>query len=219
MNNLFRLDSPLIVLLNKVADLLLLNLLWIAGCIPVITAGASTVALYRCIHLLQTGTGGPIFKEFWFTFRREFKQSLPLFFIGVVAYGLLTVDFLILTYGSVQGATIWKIFLVVASFAAVPVVTYLLPLQSYFQNPVKQTVKNAVLLTLLHYPRSLLAAAINLLPLLLLIATPDLLFSGMILLLCFGRSLPAWLSRRIMQKVFVRYIPEVEVLESGIDLL
>ena len=219
MNNLFRLDSPLIVFLNKIADLLLLNLLWIAGCLPVITAGTSTAALYRCVHLLQTGTGGPMFREFWFTFRREFKQSVWLLLIGTVAYGVLLVDFLILTYSTVQSAAVWKILLTVVALAVVPIVTYLQPLQSYFQTPVKQTVKNAVLLTLLHYPRSLLAAVINLLPLLLLIGTPDLFFSGMILLLCFGRSLPAWISRKIMQKVFVRYTPEVEVLESGIDLL
>ena len=37
MNNLFSLDSPLMRFLSKVADCVILNLLWIIGCLPIVT--------------------------------------------------------------------------------------------------------------------------------------------------------------------------------------
>ena len=43
---LFDLDSPLTQALNKVADLLWLNVLTMICCIPVVTAGASLTALH-----------------------------------------------------------------------------------------------------------------------------------------------------------------------------
>ncbi len=39
-------NSPVIAFLNKMTDLILLNVLWILCCLPVITAGAATTAAY-----------------------------------------------------------------------------------------------------------------------------------------------------------------------------
>ena len=46
MRNFLRYDGPLGRFLNSVADMVLLNLLWLLCSLPVVTIGASTVALY-----------------------------------------------------------------------------------------------------------------------------------------------------------------------------
>ena len=43
---LFNLDSPVMVFLSKVANLMILNVLTIICCIPIFTAGAAITALY-----------------------------------------------------------------------------------------------------------------------------------------------------------------------------
>ena len=42
----FNLDSPVMVFLSKVANLMILNVLTIICCIPIFTAGAAITALY-----------------------------------------------------------------------------------------------------------------------------------------------------------------------------
>ena len=43
---MFKLDSPLVNFLNKVADIMILGILFMVACIPVITVGASFTAAY-----------------------------------------------------------------------------------------------------------------------------------------------------------------------------
>ena len=51
---LFNLDSPVMVFLSKVANLMILNVLTIICCIPIFTAGAAITALYYVTCLLYT---------------------------------------------------------------------------------------------------------------------------------------------------------------------
>ena len=45
-------DSPIMSFLARVADLVILNVLWLLCCLPVVTAGASTTAMYlSLIHI------------------------------------------------------------------------------------------------------------------------------------------------------------------------
>ena len=46
MRNLFNLDGPLMQLINKVVYSVYLNILWFICCIPIVTIGASTTALF-----------------------------------------------------------------------------------------------------------------------------------------------------------------------------
>ena len=46
MNRLFNLDSPIMVFLGKVGDLIWLNVLTMICCIPIVTVGASITALH-----------------------------------------------------------------------------------------------------------------------------------------------------------------------------
>ena len=46
MGRFFNLDSPLMVFLSKMADLMILNIITFFLCIPIITAGDAMTALY-----------------------------------------------------------------------------------------------------------------------------------------------------------------------------
>ena len=54
MKHIFSLDGKLFLFLNRLADLLLLNILWLITSIPLLTIGASTTALYyvtlKCVR-------------------------------------------------------------------------------------------------------------------------------------------------------------------------
>ena len=55
-------NSPVMAFLNKMTDLILLNVIWLIACIPVVTIGAATTAMYYvCIVSIRQGDG---YKDF-----------------------------------------------------------------------------------------------------------------------------------------------------------
>lgn len=56
-------------------QLIALNLLWIVCSLPVITAGASTTALYYCTLKLHKDGDIRVFHDFFKSFKQNFKQS------------------------------------------------------------------------------------------------------------------------------------------------
>ena len=75
---LFNPDSRIMIFLSRVADLVILNILWLVCCIPVVTIGASTTAMYHVIRhwqkdtvsdhvraFIRSGTAPPCRPIFW----------------------------------------------------------------------------------------------------------------------------------------------------------
>ena len=46
-------DSPFYRTMGRIGDLVLANVLWLVCCLPILTAGASTLGLYRADGLFQ----------------------------------------------------------------------------------------------------------------------------------------------------------------------
>ena len=67
-------------------QLIALNLLWIVCSLPIITAGASTTALYYCTLKLHKDGDIRVFHDFFKSFKQNFKQS-TLIWILMAAVG------------------------------------------------------------------------------------------------------------------------------------
>ena len=76
-------ESPLMVTLGKVADLVVLNLVTILFCIPILTVGPALTACYYAALKLKRGEGYPI-KNFWKSFKENFWQSMLIFVVFVI---------------------------------------------------------------------------------------------------------------------------------------
>ena len=48
-------DNPFFRLMGAIGDLVVLNILWLLCCLPVVTAGASTLALFAIVHKIAAG--------------------------------------------------------------------------------------------------------------------------------------------------------------------
>ena len=74
----FNYDSPFWSFMSRIADLVIVNILWLVFCIPVFTIGASTAAMYRVTLNLVRGEGGGVVRSFWASFKLNFKQGVRL---------------------------------------------------------------------------------------------------------------------------------------------
>lgn len=160
MNKLFNFDSPLIQLLNKTIDLMLLNLLWIVCCIPIITIGASTTALYSVTIKLVKNEGSYITKDFFCSFKMNFKQSTILWLVMMVV-GILIVFDIRFFYGleTILGFYVAKFFQAILVLYGI-ILIYLFPLLARFDDTNRRTFINAFIMAIKHLPSSIMVVAI-----------------------------------------------------------
>lgn len=88
----FDLESPLMQVLNKVADLMILNLLTVLFCIPVITVGASLTAMHYVALKMARNEECYIARDFFKSFRMNLKQGTVIWLIELFLVLVLAGD-------------------------------------------------------------------------------------------------------------------------------
>lgn len=200
MAKLFATDSPVISFLSKLCDLLLLDLMWLAGCIPVITAGTSTAALYRCVRNLDRDGSVRVFSEFWGAFREEWKQATALWVVVLLAAGIFGADLYIVFFSGLDAGLWGYILMAVLALLLLPAMCIVFPMQACYENKVVQTLKNAWLFAMMYLPVSITVAVCNLLPVLLLLLWPAAFWYTALLWLLLGGSGIAYVSYKLLKK-------------------
>ena len=93
---LFDLDGPLMSVLNKIADMMILNLLAIICCLPIFTIGAALTALhYMCLKMLRN-EDNYICKGYFKAFKEAFKPATKVWLIVALVVGILVADYYIM---------------------------------------------------------------------------------------------------------------------------
>lgn len=156
MSKFFNLDSPLMRFLTKLADMMILNILFLVSCIPVVTIGAAWTALYYVTLKMVKDEESGIIRAYIHSFRQNFKQATILW-LGILAVaGVLVLDLLILRRIDSPIAAAMNTGIGMIGIFLLMVLQYLFPLLSRFDTDLKTTIRNAVLLTVGHLPRTLL---------------------------------------------------------------
>ena len=84
MVNIFNPDGGFSKFMNKIADLFILNILWIFCSIPIITIGATTTALYSVNLKLVNNEEGSLIKLFFKSFKENFKKATIIWLIILI---------------------------------------------------------------------------------------------------------------------------------------
>lgn len=150
MGDIFNLDNRFFQGLNKLIDCVGLSVIWLACCIPVITAGAATTALYYAINKVIRHSRGYVWREFWHAFKVNFKQSTVVWLILLAASIVLGADGYIMYRFSQAGEKAGFLYIVFIALLALVVMwaIYLFPYIARFENATKQILKNAALIAI-----------------------------------------------------------------------
>lgn len=191
-------DGKFVKVLNRIADLVGLNLLAILFCIPIITIGASITAVYGCIFRIQEKREGYLTKDFWKLFKECFRSSTIIYLVGVAVVAMLYLDYQI--FATDSRLDILQVLVVAGGILVAEIFTYAFPMESYFENSLKATVKNALLLGISNIPYTLLMLGINVFPFFLVARIP--VTFGIWFLI--GISGVAWINSFFLKKIFSR---------------
>ena len=92
----FSYDSKFGQLFLKLAYGCCLNILWLVCCLPIVTIGASTTALYYTSFKIAKDEGSYITTMFFRSFRQNFKQATVIWLIMLAAGLIIGADAILL---------------------------------------------------------------------------------------------------------------------------
>lgn len=153
----FNYDGPFFTVLNRISDLIILNLLWIVCSIPIVTIGASTTALLYVTMKILRGEDAYIAKNFFKSFKENFLQSTIIWLIMLAVGAILLGNYLFLPNMNLPNF-LYTMFFSASCFTALlysMLLMYLFPLQARLENKIKHTFKNALLLSFRHLPTTI----------------------------------------------------------------
>ena len=195
--------------MGKVADLCLLNLVCLACCIPIVTAGASITALYYVTLKMVRNEESYIFRSFFKSFKQNFRQATIIHLIMVAAAVLLYLDTNIVKVLGEPMSQIMSVIFAVFTLVYAMILLYLYPILAKFYNSVKNTFTNAILMAIRHLPYTIIMLIICALPLLIFfVPSLQMQMTLILLLLLFGMAVIAYLNSFFLVKIFDKYIPE-----------
>jgi uncharacterized membrane protein YesL len=200
-------DSIILRLTVRLGELVMLNICYLLCCLPVFTIGAATAAMYAVCFRLGTRQEKKLLISFFREFRHNLKKGtiLQLILVLVCAVGCYLV---LLFLGASGAARIGLLPSLVLLLVFLIVAGYTFPLLSLFDNTCAATLKNALILGLGYLPRSVCVVAVNLAPVILLLADFELFLRLSILLLFLYFSVTAYLNTILLRKVFAPYLPQ-----------
>lgn len=170
---MFKLDSPLMNFLNKVADVMILNILVVLCCLPLVTAGASLTAGYYVAFKMVKNEEGYITKGFFKSFKENFKQSTIIWLIMLLITFILATDFKIMAQTDLEFGQWMRIGIMAVSLIVILGAVFVFPMQARFSNTIKNTIKNSYLMALSHLPSAVIIVISYFAPVVILYIIPE----------------------------------------------
>lgn len=195
--------------MNRIADLLLLNVYFLLTCIPIFTIGAACTALYSVCFRLGTDREEGITKTYFRSFRDNFRQGTLLWLV-IALCGVTACINIYLFYMMPSGLHYCFILFVIAFILVLLISALTFPLLSQFDNDNKSTLRNALILSIGYLPRSLLIAVLNVFPFALLFLNFYAFLQAGFFWIALYFSTAAWINTFLLKKIFAPYIPHSE---------
>lgn len=214
MGNFFKMDSPVMIFLSKVADLMILNILTILFCIPVFTAGASLTAMWSVLLKMVRKEEPTVSKAFFSSFKLNFKQSTIIWLVLVAFGAVIGLDFYMFTQDklfTVFPSAIRYAILAVAIIVIV-VFMYVFPIQSRFDNKVFATLRNALFMSIAQLPKTVVMLVLYLAAGVVYYSLLGAMFP---VILCLGITVPCYLNAKVINSIFKRIEPKKDVEEES----
>lgn len=206
---MFRMDSPLMRGLTRLADLMLLNVLALVCSIPIVTIGASSSALYYAMGHLIHDEGTPT-RDFFRSFKQNFVQATGLWLLFLAAGAALGFAFVYYLTTQMTGGMVLLMLSSLVLLLWGLMLTWVFPLQAKFTNTFWKTLNNALLLSVAYLPRTLAALVVNLIPVLLYLFYPQLFIMAGILWIALWFSVATWINLKLLQKPMDKMIQATE---------
>lgn len=193
--NFFNPNSKFFQVMTSFGEMMILNVCWIIGCLPLVTIGASNAAMYtvmgRRLRDEGSGTVAPFFRAWWSNLKTATLFWVAQVFV-TVSLGMILFMRLPLALKVVAG-----ILLLLTSMTF----STIYPQIARFRNRPFAYLRNAIILDVLKLGRVLLNLLVCLSPVLLFLLVPYEFLQFGFIWIFFGFSFVFYLSAKVMQNI------------------
>lgn len=217
MERFFSQDNKFFRFLGRVGDLILLNILWIVGCLPVVTIGVSTSALYYAVSKIVLDKDTYTVRMFLHSFRQNLKQGILLTLLYLISGALLLADvFFCIASGTFLSSILLGFFLILAVIW-LTALSYTFPFLSQFDNSILNILKKSLFMGMHHLPCTAVILLLNSLPVIIVLIQPYFFLLSIPLWGLLGFSGTAWINAHLFIRIFAKYMPPKESEEERAD--
>lgn len=206
MANLLSPYSPLSRFLSKLADVMILNLLFIATSLPIVTLGASLTALNDTAMRLVTDDYESVSKRYFASFRSNFKQGTILGLVSLVLLAAVAAWWVVaenLNVSTGVRIVLW-VGVILFGLRVISTVLFVFPYQATFENTVLEVLNTSRRLSARHAVSAFTVALVAVLSVVISLWYPAVVGWG-VAWLAFGFAGIAFLNATVFVRVFRRY--------------
>lgn len=207
---MFQEDGLFSRIFGFLGQLIALNLLWIVCTVPMVTAGASTTALFYCtLKIHKEGECRPV-RDFWKSFKQNFKQATIIWLLMIVV--AVVIYFEIKTIPTMPGI-MPTLFSYMLSAICIPfgiAALYIFPALAAFENKITKLVLGAFYFSVKNLLYALAIALITVMPMFFTMVDAGLFPVYLLVWLLCGFSLTALTDSWFFWKLFRPYFTETD---------
>lgn len=197
---IFEYDGGFIKHVILLSRLTLLNLIWIAACLPIITAGASTAAMYYSASCLMKGDIH-VFKNFKSCLSLHWKRGTIIFLVFAFLSTLFSMACYLFKTANIPYHNALFVISCIAFLSLLFVVLWLFPVMLNFKGRLQELIFNAFIFSFMYAPITLLVIALYGITGYLFVRY----FALRALIILFGPACITYCSLVLLEKVFVKY--------------
>ena len=197
-------DNAFFRFMGKVTDLVWLNILTLVCCIPIFTMGAAFTAMYHVLIKIAIKEEGTVTRTFFRAFKANFKNATVVWVPSLIILIIMFSNAYLIYQGVLNPYP--KLMIVVGISIGIIVASILMFLNYYFaiisryQNDLKQYIKNAILMMLAYFPRSLCMLVIMASPIALMTLSNNFLFFWFV----YGFSFPGYIIAMLLGSLLLK---------------
>ena len=201
MQKIFSTDGLIYGGMERLYQVLLLNVIFIISCLPLFTIGAAISAAYGTAYKLTEHKEGVLYKTYWHQFKQNFPPATKMWLLIIAIVGGMLFALPYFRYLIVGNKVAYYMVMVGLTFIIL-LSLYLFPLIARFENTLAATITNAMILSLKHLPISIILFFVSVGGLFLLpVYLPKLLFAWLFI----GFGSVFFINAKLLLKVFSQY--------------
>lgn len=216
MQRFFSMDNGLFRALNRISDLMILNLIFILCCIPVVTIGPALTGLYYVTLKIASNEEGYIVRGFFKSFKQNFRQGLIIWLILLAAGCVFGVDIFILIQTKTAFSNVLLVIISATALVFLMVFLYIFPVLSRFENNIRATFKNSLIIAVADFPRTFVMMVITAAAVILTFWNSITLWYGLLVWILVGFSGLAFINSHFLNKIFAKYMPKEDASEEAV---
>lgn len=206
MGSIFSIDSRLMRALNRIVDIVLLNIIFLITSIPVITIGASMTAMYSVTIRWAEHDEGYMFSKYFSSWKSNFKQSTVIWLMQLAMLIMLGLDARLCTLyaGNIKTAA-FLILTIISVFLGISII-FAYPIIARFDAPLKNMLVNSICIPFSSIITAFTIIAITVVPFVIVLISSHIFFIWCYVAVMGWFALIAYANSYFLKKMFAPFV-------------